>query len=302
MSNALETIRDDIYSIRADFETMAGDGINFDKEAGFAVQIISGNDYALKVAMGNRQSVVNAVTNVAAIGISLNPAKRQAYIVPRDGKICLDISYMGLLDLAIQSGSILWGQSEVVYSADSFELNGFDNPPAHKRDPFSKDRGEIIGAYVVVKTKDGDYLTGAMSIAEIFDIRNRSTAWKSYLAKQTKCPWVTDEGEMIKKTVIKRAYKLWPKTERLDAAIHHLNTDNDEGLEVLAPVEDTPMFDVSEALEAVEHAATVADLEAIWKDRGAKAVKAKAKGGHAALKQAVIERKAALEAPEPEDA
>ena len=35
---------------------------------------------------------------------------------------------------------------------------------------------------------------------------------------------------MMKKTVIKRAAKLWPKTARLDAAVHHLNTEADEGL------------------------------------------------------------------------
>jgi hypothetical protein len=35
---------------------------------------------------------------------------------------------------------------------------------------------------------------------------------------------------MVKKTVIKRAYKLWPKTERLDEAVHYLNTTGGEGL------------------------------------------------------------------------
>ena len=35
---------------------------------------------------------------------------------------------------------------------------------------------------------------------------------------------------MVKKTVIKRAYKLWPKTDRLDEAVHFLNTEGEEGL------------------------------------------------------------------------
>lgn len=230
MSNSLAIIKQDIYSTREHFERIAGSALSFEREAGFAVQIISANDYALRIAQENRQSVINAVTNVAAIGISLNPARRQAYLVPRDGRICLDISYMGLLDLAIQSGSIMWGQAELVHKADRFELQGFDRPPLHNRDPFAQDRGEVVGVYVVVKTKDGDYLTTCMSIAEVHDIRNRSSAWKAWTEKKKKCPWVTDEGEMTKKTVIKRAYKLWPKTERLDKAVHFLNTENDEGL------------------------------------------------------------------------
>jgi hypothetical protein len=117
------------------FRQDVGRRLNFEREAGFAVQIVTANDYAMRIAMDNRQSVINAVTNVAAIGISLNPAKRQAYLVPRDGRICLDISYMGLLDLAIQSGSIMWGQSELVYEQDRFELQGFDKPPSAQPQP-----------------------------------------------------------------------------------------------------------------------------------------------------------------------
>jgi len=191
---------------------------------------VCGSDYMREIACKNPQSLRDAVTNISAIGISLNPAKKQAYLVPRKGGITLMISYMGLLDLAIQTGSILWGQAEIVYASDTFELNGYDKAPTHKRQPFAKDRGEILGAYVVAKTIDGDYLTTTMTIAEIFEIRDRSDAWKQFLAKKTKCPWVTDETEMLKKTVIKRASKTWPRSERLDKAVHHLNTDGGEGI------------------------------------------------------------------------
>lgn len=247
-ANALSLISGDIYSAQGQFENVLCDkSLNFEREAGFAIQVLGTNEYAMKTAMGNRQSVINAVVNIAAIGISLNPAKRQAYLVPRDGKICLDISYLGLLDLAIQSGSILWGQAELVNEADGFELNGFDKPPTHKRNPFAKDRGAVVGAYVVVKTRDGDYLTTCMQIDDVYEIRNRSSAWKSGRS----CPWKTDEGEMIKKTVIKRAYKLWPKTDRLDGAVHFLNTENGEGLAVL-DAEPTKKANVISAKEAMK--------------------------------------------------
>lgn len=235
MSNkAIAIIEQDVWSVQEQFNRMAGGAMDFEREAGFAIQVISNNDYAVKIASENRQSVIDAVTNIAAIGISLNPAKRQAYLVPRDGKICLDIGYIGLLDLAIQSGSIMWGKAELVYEADRFELNGFDKQPNHVRDPFSKDRGAIVGVYVVVKTRDGDYLTDCMSIDEVYAIRDRTSAWKAWISKQRKCPWVTDEGEMIKKTVIKRAYKMWPKTDRLDDAVHFLNTHGGEGIDLTA--------------------------------------------------------------------
>jgi recombination protein RecT len=221
-----------VHEVAPIFESVSIDrGIVFAREAEFAIQALCASDYALRIARENPQSVRDAVTNIAAIGISLNPAKKQAYLVPRKGSICLVISYIGLLDLAIQSGSILWGQAEQVFAADKFTMHGFDQPPTHERNPFAVDRGELVGVYVVVKTKDGDYLTCTMTAQEVNDIRDRSDAWKAYVKDNSKtCPWVTDPGEMVKKTVIKRAYKTWPKSDRLDAAVHHLNVGAGEGI------------------------------------------------------------------------
>lgn len=301
MSNALALITGDIYGTRDAFDAVLADrSINFDREAEFAIQVLSQNDYALKLAQSNRQSVVSAVTNIAAIGISLNPAKKQAYLVPRDGKICLDISYMGLADLATASGSIKWVKAGVVHANDRFTLNGFDRPPEHSFDPFSKDRGEAVGVYVVAKTADGDYLTEAMSADEVNAIRDRSSAWRAWVDKKRSCPWVTDWAEMAKKTVVKRAYKLWPKTERLDQAIHHLNTDGEEGLYELAPkaapaAEEKAVFDRTAWIEKANKAATVDELATIWRTGTDAAAKAKDRDGYTALKNVVTARKAMLE-------
>lgn len=231
MSN-ISVVKDEIYALRDTFQSrLTNNSLNFEVEAGFAVQQLESNDYLLKVAMNNKQSVINAVTNVAAIGVSLNPARKQAYLVPRDSKVCLDISYIGLVDLATQSGSIVWAKSELVYETDNFQMGEPGSMPTHKFNPFAKDRGAVIGAYVVVKTPTGEYLCDAMSIDEINAIRDRSSAWKAWLKDKRSCPWVTDPGEMAKKTVIKRASKMWPKNERLNMAIHHLNVDLDEGIE-----------------------------------------------------------------------
>ena len=231
MSN-IALIRNDIYALRDTFQSrLSNKSLNFEIEAGFAVQQLEANDYLLKVALNNRQSVINAVTNVAAIGISLNPARKQAYLVPRDQKVFLDISYIGLTDLATQSGSIVWAKAELVCEGDSFTMGEPGSMPKHAFNPFSKDRGDVVGAYVVAKTPGGEYLCEAMSIGDIHAIRDRSSAWRAYKSKGVSCPWVTDPGEMCKKTVIKRASKLWPKNERLNMAIQHLNVELDEGIE-----------------------------------------------------------------------
>nr|WP_235428547.1 hypothetical protein [Enterobacter hormaechei] len=55
------------------------------KESQFAIQLFQNNDYLAKVAFQNQTSTQNAIINVAAIGISLNPAQKLAYLVPRKG-------------------------------------------------------------------------------------------------------------------------------------------------------------------------------------------------------------------------
>jgi recombination protein RecT len=263
--NAIQTISNYVYGAEDSFQNVLVDrSLNFEREAGFAIQVLTASDYVAKLAAGDRQSVVNAVTNIAAIGISLNPAKKQAYLVPRKGKICLDISYMGLIDLAIQSGSIMWAQADLVYANDAFTLNGFDRPPTHSFNPFSKERGDMVGAYVVVKMHSGDYLTECMNREDIDAIKNRSESVKA--GKQS--PWDTDYGEMAKKTVVKRAYKYWPKSDRLDQAIHHLNTDGGEGLAALnakpAAIDPQPVIDGLRSTKTVE------ELKSYWAENNGK--------------------------------
>jgi recombination protein RecT len=291
-------IEQDVYSTKDSFLSVLTDrSINFEREAGFAVQSILGNDYATKIAVSNRQSVINAVTNVAAIGISLNPAKKQAYLVPRDGKICLDISYIGLMDLAMDTGSLRWAQAALVHANDSFVLNGFDQPPAHNFNPFAKDRGDVVGVYVVVKTAHGEYLTTTMSVDEINAIRDRSSAWKAWVANKKSCPWVTDWGEMAKKTCVKRAYKFWPKTERLEQAIHYLNTETNEGLSDVRQLNYAPSADVGKWVSQANACTTKEALEATWKNGGNVLREAGDRQGYAKLKEAVVARLATLSAP-----
>lgn len=215
-----------VHDQRQQFEAVRIDkGMEFEREAGFALQILQGNEYIGKIARSKPESVRNAVTNVAAFGISLNPAAKLAYLVPRGGAVCLDISYMGLMHIAQQCGAIQWGQAVIVRKADTFELQGLDKQPLHKYAPFDNDRGEIIGVYCVVKTDGGDYLTHPMKISAVYAIRDRSEAFKKGSG-----PWKTDEEEMIKKTCVKQAAKYWPRRDRLDKAVHHLNTDGGEGI------------------------------------------------------------------------
>ena len=124
--------------------------MQFAAEKGFAMQILTKSDYMMKVALGNKASLAQAITNVAAIGLTLNPAEKLAYLIPRKGIICLDPSYMGLIRLATDAGSIRWCQAKIVRENDTFTIEGVDKEPTHKYSPFG-DRGEVVGVYCIAK-------------------------------------------------------------------------------------------------------------------------------------------------------
>ena len=294
MSNALAIITGEIANARDDFARVAVDqSINFERESGFAIQVLQNNEYALSCAMKNKHSVINAVTNIAAIGISLNPARKQAYLVPRDGKICLDISYMGLRDIAVASGSVLWAHAEVVREHDSYTPGRLGEQPTHEFKRFSSDadRGAIIGVYVVAKIHSGDFLVTEMSLEEVHRIRDRSEGWKAYVAKKIKStPWHSDEGEMIKKTVIKRAYKGWPKTERMDYAMDRMNIDNAEGM----AADEVAGNRVDVAVMVAEAKATQTDADALAYWRANNARLAQQPEDHKRLKAAIAMHRQAL--------
>lgn len=221
MSNQL-TIQDRVFSLEREFNEVNSYKMNFVKEAQFALQLLQSNDYLMKAAQANPTALEYAIINLASIGISLNTALKEAYLVPRGGKICLDISYIGLTKLATDTGSIEWVQAEVVKKNDVFEYQGIGKAPIHKMNPFS-DRGETIGVYCVARLSTGESLSTIMSKQECDAIRDKS----SQASKSG--PWVSFYEEMLKKTVIKRASKLWPKSERVQKAASVL--DEHEGID-----------------------------------------------------------------------
>jgi recombinational DNA repair protein RecT len=113
-------------------------------------------------------------------------------------------------------------QAEVVKAKDTFEYQGVGKAPIHKMNPFG-DRGDVIGVYCVAKLSSGEFLSTVMSKQDCDAIRDKSSS----AAKSG--PWKDFYEEMLKKTVIKRASKLWPKSERVQQAVEVLNEH--EGIE-----------------------------------------------------------------------
>jgi len=225
-------------------------GLIFEQECFFAKQQLQKSKFVMDVAAGNTESLKNAILNVAAIGISLNPANAHAYLVPRNGVICLDISYRGLVKLATDAGGIEWAKAILVYEGDEFVWNGPAQEPTHKADVFNPARMDAKdplknckGGYCIAKLVSGGHMVDVMSIGEIYKVAGVSKAKDG--------PWLPEfkdkygnlhlgwPDQMALKTLVKRASKSWPQSngrDRLDRAIEVLNQH--EGMTIEQPADE----------------------------------------------------------------
>lgn len=204
--------------------------ITYAQEAGFALQVLRGNSYLDGIARKNPESLRSALINIAAIGTTLNPAEKKAYLVPRGGAVCLDISYRGLADIAVSSGACEWIDAKLVYANDEYHSGGMGELPIHKpANPFTGERGALVGVYAAAKRSDGSFAVKEMNMQQINAIKGRSES-----GKKGNGPWSTDFEEMCLKTPVKNIVKrLQGTNKRIDAAIHMLNQQG-EGIDFVS--------------------------------------------------------------------
>lgn len=127
------------------------------------------------------------------------------------------------------------------------------------------------------------------------------TEWMAECKRANAGPWQSHPYRMLRHKAMIQCARLAfgfagifepDEAERIVEADAPKRIDPETG--ELTPI----LFDVTEALNAVEACVSKESLEMVWKAQGQKAVSAQDKGGHAALKAAVITKKAVLEAEE----
>lgn len=189
------------------------DEISYEKETIFAIQAIRANDALQKCDI---QSIRNAIINVAMCGITLNPALQQAFLVPRKGKCCLDISYRGLCRIATESDSVYDIDAVPVFEGDDFYYEMGLNPILkHIPKMFDDDKEKKLRAVYAI----GNLHHGIKK----FVVLDREKIDRARKSSQTDKVWKEHEDEMAKKTAVKLLYKLLPQTERMSTAVSVIN-------------------------------------------------------------------------------
>lgn len=163
------------------------------------------------------ESFLVAMLTAAQMGIA--PDGRNGHLIPRnrklkDGRWIVECQfqpdYKGLVSLIRRNNeNVADVYAELVHDKDEIVVTkGLRRDLVHSVD-IRADRGDLIGVYAVISYKDGTSASFEyLSRAEVEKVRARSESWKSHVSNGYDTPWLTDEGEMWKKTALKRLLKL----------------------------------------------------------------------------------------------
>lgn len=161
-------------------------------------------------------SMLDAMVRCAELGL-MPSTLGTAYLIPfenrRAGTVeCqLIIGYRGLVELARRSGQISTIQAGVVREGDLFDFS-YGVETTFKHIPKGNFKSKITHVWALAKFNAGGHQLEVMTIDEVEAIRSRSRAGQNG-------PWMTDYGEMCKKTALRRLCKMLPLTPEVEAGL-----------------------------------------------------------------------------------
>lgn len=183
-------------------------------------------------------SIYEACLEAATLGLLVGGSLAHAYLVSYNCKVGANswekraqfqLGYRGMVELLRRSDKIKRVEARVVYEGDDFDF-GYGLVPTLTHKPRGcTDPAKITHAYAIAFFSDGSTQFDVLDKDEIADARKRSKSFSS--EKGPAGPWVTDPGEMCKKTVVRRLCKLLPMSPDVQRAIE---ADDERTIDVRA--------------------------------------------------------------------
>lgn len=128
-----------------------------------------------------RQSLFNAAMSAACLGLEVDGATGQAFLIPFKGIAQLVIGYKGYNTLAARSHITVTG--EVVRDGDAFDFDEGEGWVRHKK-LLGKPERRIIAAWAKAASNDRPSVVKILDIAEILAIKKKSPG-----AARAESPW-----------------------------------------------------------------------------------------------------------------
>lgn len=190
-----------------------------------------------KLLQANRATLYKAAQQAATLGLVTDGLMGEAYLVPfwdRDASehlVQMIPGYRGMLKLVRQSGEISSVDVDIIGTNDEVDYVLGDDARLEVR-PNWEDRGEVRGAFCVVRLRDGGLQRVVMTRAQIEKIRAGSHGYRAAVATAKKFKrevrhWSIDHFEEYAKIrALRRACKLLPVSTEAQQAGRMLDAED----------------------------------------------------------------------------
>jgi len=219
--NALATVKTLLEQRKEQIKVALPRVVNPERFLRVALTTIQQNPNLLQCSM---KSLVAGVMRSAQLGLSLDPVRKEAYLVPyrlKNGELTANfiVGYRGLMKLVYQTGQVRAMWAYVVHEKDQFDLDlGTNHTLTHKPYIGPDFPGPVVGAYAVALLSNGEKTFRFVPRWEIEAHRMRSQA-------ASLGPWVTDYDAMACKTAIRVLANLLPQISEEEAVASILASD-----------------------------------------------------------------------------
>jgi recombination protein RecT len=238
----LDVLKRDIGSNIRFYGTLmkAGD----EERARFIAEIIQAAKANPKIINAERGSLLLALGEAAAMGLSVNPSLGEAYLIPRNRsykdkndkwqkvlEVNFQPGYKGLVKLAYRSNLIDRIYTNVVYAGERYvETGGLEPNIVHEidHDKRTGDAKDIVAAYAVVKLKGStEPLFETLGKGALVRIAESSGDPRK---KEWSDVWKDHFEPMARKSALIRLCKLLPRNDELRSL--HMVVERDSMREV----------------------------------------------------------------------
>lgn len=231
---------DSIRAAKIEFSNLLkATGTDIERFQNNAIMAVNNNEDIRRGEVSTK-SIFNVCSRAANDGVMLDG--REAALVigyTRNGKEAqYRLMSQGIMKMINRSPEIEYVSCQTVHENDICEINFVtDGVPVKHTLDLKKGRGEIIGAYVVAKLKNGEWTSPEyMSVEEILSVRDAYSK-KDKEGNFSKM-WRDSPGEAYKKTVLHRAHKRLPITNA--TAISDDEVDIEEVIDITPPASEKP--------------------------------------------------------------
>lgn len=203
-----------------------------DERNRFMAEVFQAIQVNPKLLNCNRLSLLTAVGEAAAMGLSVNPNLGEAYLIPRGNQVNFQRGYKGLVKLAYRSGLIDSIYCDVVYRNEHYIHTGgtdpkIDHVPDADGQHRTGDPEDVVAAYAVVWLKGSTRpVFRTVTKRQIIRAAEASGSSKN---KSWSNVWRDHFEAMARKTALIRIWSQLPRDDKLRAL--HISAERDLALE-----------------------------------------------------------------------